>query len=89
MSSNVILPDQEPTVEETIKVQALLHNARCSKQVGIKLRELNKMDLSTLFLQLAMSQFCERYLHHPNTLIGSKMTALFEAIVIAVEYSKC
>lgn len=65
-----------------------MHNARCCKQWGEYLKNLGLEKASSKLLRSAMKWFVHRYKSLPESVIGCKISALFEAIKISLEIGK-
>lgn len=69
--------------------QNLLYDARCCKEWGLVLKKWNAYaKCSQKLLELSVTKFSTRFLKFPDSLVGSRMDALFEAIVIAVDHGE-
>ena len=65
-----------------------MYIARCCKEWGLLLKHWNINDIAQKLLEVAVTKFCLRYSDFPDSVVGSKVNALIEAIVIAVEYGE-
>ena len=65
-----------------------MYIARCCKEWGLLLKHWNINDIAQKLLEVAVTKFCLRYSDFPDSVVGSRVNALIEAIVIAVEYSE-